>query len=176
MTENEQPVGAICLNWWAKAINTDTGKARRTRAELRRAHTPIAVLGVSVVHDLNQVLIENNYDLRVFGRGGPDKLALLAFALAHVKENLETSAAYQFGAGDPKPLSEIRFNALIRSHASRDLMRPIARALAIIGNKANVYQLSSDLYWWNDKTRTNWCFDYYGAANAKPINEEDVNE
>ena len=36
---------------------------------------------------------------------GPDRLALIAVALAHVKEGRGAAAARRFGAGDPPPLS-----------------------------------------------------------------------
>ena len=51
-------------------------------------------------------------------------------------------------------------------------MRPLVRALRVAKGSANVCQLAADLYWWNDKTRTDWCFDYHGAADAKPTPEE----
>ena len=50
---NDHPsVGEIGLEWWRDAIDSDTGRTRKTKAELRRAGTTLAVLGVSAVHDL----------------------------------------------------------------------------------------------------------------------------
>ena len=48
----------------------------------------------------------------------------------------------------------------------------VARALRLVKGGANVRKLATDLYWWNDRTRADWCFDYHGATDAKPIPEE----
>ncbi len=161
----------ICKLWWDTCIAAETGGARQARAELRRAASVTEALGVSATHELNRRLVSAGFDLRK-RRDGPDRLALIAVALAQMTEDLSRSAAQQFGAGDPKALSGLRFNALIRAKEPRQLFRPLARALRIIKGAANVRRLAADLYWWNDKTRTNWCFDYHGATDAKPTPEE----
>lgn len=171
MSDDHPPVGEIGMRWWRSAIHADTGHARKARAELRRAGTPLAVLGVSAVHDLHRALCDAGHGLHRRA-DGPDRLALIAVALAHVKEP-GAAAARRFGAGDPPPLSPIRFNALIRAEAPRDLIRPLSRALGIIGGGADVRKLAEDLYWWNEQTRTEWCFDYHGAADAKPTLEDE---
>ena len=167
MSNDRPSVGNICANWWHKAINADTGRTRKTRAELRRTDRPLAVLGVEAVHDLNRELDAAGYRLRQ-KPDGPDRLALIAVALAHVKEGRGATAAHRFGAGNRKPLSEMRFNALIRTDTPRELIRPLVRALTIIGGGADVRKLANDLYWWGDKVRTDWCFDYYDASDTKP--------
>ena len=169
---NDQPsVGEICHCWWQEDIAEDIGSARRTRAELRRASTPLEVLGISAVHNLNQKLASEGYRLRNRA-DGPDRLALIAMALASVKKDTKDTAARRFGAGDPKLLNPIRFNALIRAEAPRDLARPLVRALAMIEDGVSVRKLANDLYWWNNNkvcdVRTDWCFDYYGATGAMP--------
>jgi CRISPR system Cascade subunit CasB len=72
------------------------------------------------------------------------------------------------GQGDPKPLSPLRFDRLIRSTDPEALTTQMRRALAVVGHRANVAQLAQDLRWWNDATRARWCFDYYGASFAAP--------
>ena len=168
---NTHSPAEICKVWWDRCIAAETGGAKRARAELRRAAGVTDALGVSATHELNRRLVSAGFDLRK-RRDGPDRLALIAVALAHVTEDLGRSAAQQFRAGDPKVLSSLRFNALIRAKEPRQLIRPLARALRIIKGAANVRRLAADLYWWNDKTRTNWCFDYHGATDAKPTSEE----
>ena len=160
-----------CKNWWSACISVDTGLARQTRAELRRASSVVDALGVSATHELNRRLLEAGCDLRL-RRHGPDRLALIAVALAHVVENLNLTAAQQFGKGNPKALSALRFNSLVRTKEPRQLMLPLTRALKLVQGKANVSRLATDLYWWNDRTRTEWCFDYHGEAKAKPNPKE----
>ncbi len=173
MNDHPRPVGDVCYNWWRSAQASDTGRARKTRAQLRRADTPLAALSVAEVHRLNKALSEAGYGLQT--GDGPDRLALIAVALAHVNDGHGATAPCRFGAGKPPPLSLIRFEALIRTKAPRDLIRPMARALKIIGGKADVRALARDLFYWSECTRTNWCFDYHGAGDARPdtkIDEE----
>ena len=170
MKETHSP-GTVCKNWWVACIAADRGAARQARAELRRAESVTDALAVSATHDLNRRLADAEYDLRK-RRDGPDRLALIAVALAQLTEDLGATAAQRFGSGDPKALSGLRFNALIRAREPRELMRPLARALRIIKGGANVRKLAADLYWWTDTTRTNWCFDFHGARDAKPNPEE----
>ena len=172
MTVN-QSVGATCMSWWAADIAAETGGARRSRAELRRADSAMTALGLSATHELNRRLIDAGHDLRR-RRDGPERLALIAVALAHVAQHKPNdSAAKRFGSGDPKALSGIRFERLIRSKAPAQLLQPLARSLRTVDRAVNVARLATDLYWWNDKVRTDWCFDYHGAAEAKPFSEEE---
>lgn len=170
MSDDHASVGELGMRWWRNAIDADTGRARRTRAALRRADTPLAVLGVSAVHELHGALSEAGHGMH-HRPDWPDRLAVIAVALAHVKDGRGAAAARRFGAGDPPPLSAIRFNALIRAEAPRDVMRPLVRALKVIDGGTDVRRLVKDLYWWNDRIRTEWCFEYYGATDAKPLQQ-----
>ena len=172
MSDSHPSVGDIGMKWWLRAIAADTGHTRKTRAELRRADTPLTALVVSAVHDLNRALKDAGHGLH-HRADGPDRLALIAVALAHVKDGRGAAAARRFGAGDPPPLSSIRFNTLIRTEAPRDLIRPLVRALKIIDGRTDARKLTRDLYWWNERVRTGWCFDYYGVTDAKPLDEDE---
>ena len=156
-------VKTISQGWWAREIAAETGPARKTRAELRRADTPLKALGVSAAHRLNAELSAAGLGLR----RDPARLALIAVALAHVKE-VGPPAAQAFGAGDPPALSPIRFNTLIRATTTEALWRPLTRALAVIKGAAAPGALAADLFYWNEQTRTRWCFDYYGETAAAP--------
>ncbi len=160
-------VNGICQNWWAHEISVETGPSRKTRAELRRADTPLKALGIPAVHRLNAALSAADFPLR----HDPARLALIAVALAHVKEG-GPNVARAFGSGDPPALSPIRFNALIRATTPEALWRPLTRALAVIKGVANPGALAADLFYWNEKNRTRWCFDYYGETTAAPMELE----
>ncbi len=166
MTDDDASVGAICARWWRGAIAGDSGLARMNGAQLRRADGPLAALSVAAVHGLNR-------DLRQAGhRPAPDRLALIGAALAHVTQGQGPRPAQAFGRGEPKPLSPIRFNALIRARETGDLWRPLIRALAMVKGQVNPAALARDIFYWNDSTRTSWCFDYHGEAFATPTSEE----
>ena len=168
---NTPSIAEVCKGWWDTCIAAETGAARRARAELRRAAGVTDALGISATHELNRRLVRAGYDLRQ-RRDGPDRLALITVALAQVAQDRRETTAQRLGAGEPKTLSSVRFNALIRAKEPRQLMRPLVRALQVAKGSANVRRLAADLYWWNDKTRADWCFDYHGATDAKPTLEE----
>jgi len=165
-------VGATCMSWWSTSIAGDTGSSRRSRAQLRRADGTTAALCLATTHDLNLRLLSAGHDLRRRS-DGPDRLALIAVALAHIASSGPDGLAKRFGHGSPPMLSGIRFNALIRAKAPNQLLRPLARSLRLVDRTANVAKLATDLYWWNDQVRTDWCFDYHGAANAEPTSEKE---
>ena len=172
MTETGSP-GAICAHWWHQALGGDDGPARTTRARLRRSTTASQALTIDAVHDLNAQLRAKGF------RPDADQLTLITIALAHVGEAGDLGLATVFGrrAGKDRPraLSEQRFQALIRTTRHGELIAPLRRAMAIVRRaQIAVAPMATDLYHWNENTRTQWCFQYFGAADAAPerISEE----
>ena len=172
MSETGSP-GAICAHWWHQVFGRDDGPARTTRARLRRCTAASEALTIDAVHDLNSRLRAKGF------RPDADRLALVAIALAHVAEAGEPKLATEFGrrAGKDRPraLSEQRFQAVIRTARHAELIVPLRRAMAIVRRVGvAVAPMASDLYFWSENTRTQWCFQYFGAADAAPerISEE----
>ncbi|MBC6428832.1 MAG: type I-E CRISPR-associated protein Cse2/CasB [Cellvibrionales bacterium] len=182
--EKPKDIGTVCKDWWKAAIKKDDGPARKTRAELRRAATPLEALGIPAVHDLYAALVKAGYDLRHHPAGdGPNRLALIAIAIARIDNNSnrrESRLACRLGErgeGDRPRLSEMRFHRLLRAETPHELIRPLSRALQMLkGEKGgvNLSCLADNLYWWNDRVRTSWCFDYFGASAAKPEQLEET--
>jgi len=83
--------------------------------------------------------------------------------LANIRDSHPQSAPARMG----ESLSALRFQTLIRSDTA-GLIRQLRRALVQIDSTANVGRLARDLFFWNDKTRNDWCFAYYGAAAPAP--------
>lgn len=156
MSEPEN-IGAAALGWWSRALN-DRGGGRMARAQLRRCSSPPEALAHPATHDLHAAL-----DGRLRHRA--DTLALIAISLANLRETAPQSAAQRMGAS----LSALRFQRLIRCTDAADLIRPLRRALHQIDGRANVARLAEDLFWWSDRTRNSWCFDYYGEGFADPV-------
>ena len=167
-----QDVGGCCRAWWRKFIDADTGPARATRARLRRARTPVDALAIEAVHDLN---------IRLAGIGktlkhDPARLALIAIVLAHVREGGTGRAAENFGKSKGKSKEEqkqatlgaIRFSALIKCRSPGELITLLPRALKMIDGSADVGKLAGDMFYWGEKVRTDWCFQYYGHSRAAP--------
>jgi len=158
-----EEVNSICQSWWAREISAETGPARKTRAELRRADSALKALGIPAVHRLNAALAAGGFDLR----RDPERLALIAVALAQIREP-GPKVARVIGGGEQPALSPIRFNALIRATTPKALWRPLTRALAVIKGNANPGALAADIFYWSERTRTQWCFEYYGENTATP--------
>lgn len=96
--------------------------------------------------------------------------------MAQVKEHTGAQLAQLMGQGEPKALSPIGFDRLIRTHDPTELAVQLRRSLAVVGQGANVARLAQDLRWWTDATRARWCFDYYGASQAAPDAEQKSEE
>lgn len=165
MSREEKGVGSIAFGWWAEYLEPrDTNpSARALSARLRRAG-PIEILCEPAVHQLAQAL-------HVSGGGREaEKLVRLACLLAEVRERDAASLAHRLGGKEPV-LSRGRFEKLIRAEGENltDLLR---RAIMMAGRRCNVGALARDLWYWNDKTRTDWCFGYFHAD----VPRDDVKE
>ena len=160
----DQEFGTVCLCWWRHLSDRDVGESRADLAQLKRASSVMDALTIPAVHRLNRSLAAVGHDLRT----RPDRLALIAMTLAQVGNHSGPSLARRMGQGDPKPLSTLRFDRLIRTRDVPGLATQLRRALAVTGQGANVARLAQDLRYWTDATRASWCFDYYGASQAAP--------
>lgn len=169
MSEDRSDPGTAAARWWFQALSPDTGAGRLARAKLRSAESPSEVLAVEAAHTLHAGLRAAGHDLRQT----PDRLALVAVALANLKQDDGAEAAARFGtlAGDRPLLAPLRFQGLIRTHEPRALIRPLRRALPQIDHRASVARLARDLLFWGEEVRNRWCFAYYGAAAPTPERE-----
>ena len=168
----QKDFGTICLNWWKVLTNKDIGQSRADLAQLKRANLVADALVIRSVHDLNKSLADGGYNMRRY----PDRLALITMTLAQIKETDRLRLAQIMGLGERKPLSELRFDRLIRVQDPVELAVQLRRALAVVGHRANVARLSQDLFHWNDKTRADWCFDYYGASSVTTETDQSSKE
>ena len=169
---DERDVGGIVIEWYGDSLGRDDGPARAVRARLRRCESPAEALAVAETHSLNERLKE-------FGETPtPDQLALLATTFGRLKGVHGSELAALFGrkaAKDgPRALSELRFQSLIRVRSRRDLMTPLRRSLGVLESDlaCNGRALACDLYFWNERVRNKWCFQYFGAGFAAPNQEE----
>lgn len=163
--------GAAILGWWRRHMRPeeDTAAARALRARLRRADNPVEILAERAVFGLSEDL--------PWLRSRPEALARLATVLAGVKTHRNRRLAAILGAGDSPPLSALRFQRLIRTDAA-GLPTALRRALGMTEGGCDVAALGRDILDWDDpergeKTRIDWCFDYFGAARpAAPLETE----
>ncbi len=171
-------VASVCVKWWYATLGRDDGLARHNRARLRRCMEPMDALLIESVHDLGQRL-----NLAGFKGVNSDKLALVAIGISHVNEsNIKSNKlAELFGCRPskdaPRTLSEQRFQTLIRTTDQRELILPLRRSLALVRhNSVNVGMLASDLFYWGERTRIEWCFQYFGASAMIELEDKENNK
>ncbi len=166
MTE-EKKIGDIVVEWYESALEGDDGAARAARARLRRCGSPVETLAIAETHELYRQFREHGKNPNA------DRLALLATTFARLRDirgcrHLAALFGERAVKVAPRPLSELRFQSLIRCHTHRGLIRPLRRSLAILGSDAacNGRALAKDLYFWNEKVRNHWCCRYFGIPFA----------
>ncbi|KPN62649.1 CRISPR-associated protein Cse2 (CRISPR_cse2) [Aliiroseovarius crassostreae] len=156
--------GAIIKVWWHEHIGErldgrPSGKALGFAARLRRAG-PVEALAMRPVFDLARAL-----DLT-----DPIRVHRIVCVLAHLRGDVAETLAHRLGAGHPPPLSDLRFQRLLRAEGDA-LTTGLIRALPMAGRACNIGALGADLFYWSDRVRTRWIFDYHGAAVPQMLNE-----
>ena len=155
MSDHGQKIRA----WWKRSLDRETARGRALASKLRRGDA-VSVLCEPEVHALAQEL-----EIRDASR-----LVRLVQVLAEVRGDEGSTLAKALGGNDPA-LSHLRFQKLMR--ASNDQIAiGLRRALPLVGYRCNVAALGQDLLFWGEKTRTRWCFDYFGAEAPRSISEE----
>lgn len=168
--------GSVIFNWWNHHIgNRETASSRALAARLNRADA-VGALSEPVVHALMQSLGWRPTPWHV------EALLRVALVLPQVREHSDAGLAQRLGAGDPPPMSTLRFQRLIRADGG-ELVTALRRALPLVDRRCNVAALGRDLIDWgqcDDRVRTRWCFDYFRAiapvvsTESQPSEEETV--
>ena len=140
--------------WWHELKETPGASAA-----LRRCRSPREALLLPQTLSLIRRLGAHD--------GRAERVAALAVILAHVKEDdhrplMRAAGDTRFGKEDAV-VSRPRFRRLISSRDSEELLTNLIRLVAILGGAANVGDLATSLYWWSDRTRTDWAATYYAA-------------
>lgn len=170
MTDTNQ-FGTIVVKWHRQFFGREDGASRAAKARLKRCNSAVEALSVVETHELNAMLKDSNISVNA------DQLALIATTFSRLTALDGNQLAQQFGSrsrkDDPRKLSELRFQSLIRIKAHRELVAPLRRATAVLGTDiaCNAFRLADDLYYWNDDVRRNWCFQYFGSGNSS-LNKE----
>lgn len=161
MTETTRQSGAeIAFDWWRRLNPLDgvqPGAHKAALARIRRAATP------------TEVLLEPEA-LRLVARlpFSPDRAAVLAGVLAHVRETEERSVASAIGRSalddeQSAAMSEGRFRRLMQSRDD-ELMEAMRRLVRLRKACVNVTNLSDAILNWGEPTKRKWIFDYYGVT------------
>lgn len=168
----EKSSRAIIFRWWTVHLgHREMASARALAARLNRADA-VGALSEPAVHTLMQLLgwQPTPWNVQILLR--------LVRVLPMVREHTDAKLAQRLGAGEPPAMSPLRFQRLIRADGE-ELVTALRRALVLVDRRCNVAELGSDLMYWkqrDDRTRTRWCFDYFGAAAPAVLTETPISE
>jgi CRISPR system Cascade subunit CasB len=156
----DSPESQALTAWWRK-LDVNRGD----RAELRRCGTPAEVVFTPAYHRLR-------HDVIRFGAVRDDNLATIAGLAARVKSNaVESTIAEQMasGKGDSSKarVSGLRFRRLLKVKDQEELFLALGRVIALLGGSINLQSMAQSVYFWNDRTRKQWAFDYYSKAPSE---------
>ena len=149
--------GKTLHQWW---IGLDEDRA--SRAVLRRCASVDEVTLSDAYQRFYRYMLACNAWPADAANWQNDKLAAIAGLLALVKTEDTQRLPIKMSelTGDRPLVSELRFRSLLKIEFADDLFVSLRRTLPLIKNKANIYQLANDVYYWGDKTRKEWAYSY----------------
>ncbi len=171
----DTPLGKAIYDF-QRALNDDD---RQTRAQLRRAGDLTSLVLVPGVHRLLHNLQvaageQNQTRLYLHSDRGRLRVAVIAGLLAQVKhhepirDKYRHSTAVLMAQGKKKSdgacVSELRFRRLLQADNLEALYPMLRRTLALMNHKTDIYALAGDVWYWNDRTRRQWAYDYYAKS------------
>jgi CRISPR system Cascade subunit CasB len=157
--DKNSPEMLALATWW-RALNDNRGD----RAELRRCTTLAEVAFTPAYHRLRLAVGK-------FGAPNDDSLALVAGLSARVKSDIADSTfSEQMATGKADGsarVSGLRFRRILKVKESAELFAAMGRVVALLGSSVNLQSLANSVYFWNDKTRKQWAFEYYSKSPSE---------
>ena len=157
----ESHLGKTLHKWW-DGLNED----RASRAVLRRCATIDEVSLSDAYQRFYRYMLACNAWPDDAKNWQNDKLAAIAGLLSLLKaeDTQRLPIKMSESSGDRPLVSELRFRSLLKIETADDLFAGLRRTLPLIDNKANIYQLANDVYYWGDKTKKEWAYSYRWPA------------
>lgn len=157
--DHDSPEAQALIAWWQSLSDN-----RGDRAELRRCSTLAEVAFTPAYHKLR-------LSVGKFGQVHADGLALVAGLAARVKSNVTADTlAEQMATGKSDGLARVsglRFRRLLKIKDREELFTAMGRVVALLGGAVNLQSFANSLYYWNDKTRKQWAFEYYTKSPSE---------
>lgn len=151
---------ATILRAWWESLEREKGE----RAFLRRASYPAEVVFSPAYHRLLSQLWQHDCKVK------REPLAVIAGLATHVKEDTGSVRNIAQQMASPKPggngarLSGLRFRRLLAVNQWEELYPLMIRVIRLLGGRVNLISLANAVYWWNERTRKEWAYDYYSTA------------
>ena len=159
---NDERACEILMTW-----RKELPKHTAARAELRRAQTPLDVAQVGFYHVLIRRLREAGYGVNSYSS---DRVAVAAALIARIRyHNGRSPFAKQMAElrrGTPL-ISKVRLKRILAAEENEDVVRELSSAIRIIGERANIIDLADGVVNWNDRTRRDWLYKYYGNTDIQ---------
>ena len=168
-------MGAIAAAWWRHTCGSDApdsstrARLRRCRNNVEAATEPVALLLARRLGALAPGAHPNDAE-RAIG---------LARVLACVRMEASEAPLRALGwknfpggrteADAKRPrLNETRFRRLLSVSRGEEQVVAFRRLIALMEETANVSALANDFWYWGDRTKQRWAFDYYNARTEAP--------
>jgi CRISPR system Cascade subunit CasB len=152
----DSPLTGELLAWW-RGLERNRGD----RAELRRCADLLQVMQTEAFHGVRQRLIAAG--LSESESHSPRLAAIVALA-AHVKAVSKESLPEAFSSGDKPPVSPLRFRQILEAADDDEHFTRLRRVLPLIDGRANLPTLAADVWYWSDRVRKRWVYDYNWPA------------
>lgn len=149
----DAPATEILIRWW-QGLESDKG----TRSELRRLDQAEAVMlhpAYARLHSQMKKILASQWNWEW-------RLAAVVGLLVHVREPGDAPLARQMGGSDPD-VSELRFRRLLQCQPN-DLFPRMIRILRMLDGKANLTDLITSVFHWNDRVRKRWALEYFAVT------------
>lgn len=169
----DSPAGRLLFDFW-RSLDDD----RQSRAQLRRADGLTQIVLVPAFHRLlNQLRAEISKekpnDGWLHSDSGRLRLAAIAGVLAHIKRHEQLQEPYRSTTAvfmakrkketDSPLVSELRFRRLLQANDMQELYPMLRRTVALVGGVIDVHVMAKDLWFWGDRLRRQWAYDYYAG-------------
>lgn len=159
----DQPLGRVLFSWW-KSL----GDNRGDRAELRRCQSLLEVMMTPAYHHVRRRLADAGLKS---AEGRDDRLALVIGLAAHVNSTFDPAAhhalprlAEAFSEGEKPSISPLRFRQLLGARTDDELFIRLRRVLPLVKERANLFNLANDVFYWGDRVRKRWVYEYHWPA------------
>jgi CRISPR system Cascade subunit CasB len=182
MSETPSPsqVAERARAWWREFQPADErGQPkdgdRAALARLRRCATPAEAM----VEEATLTLFRR-LGLKATDQHRLPQAAVIAMVLAHVRADAEPGAdgfrppavravgRETLESEDSARMSVLRFRRLLAARDDAELALQMRRLAALADGRINVGDLAASLFFWGDRVRQRWTFEYYAAGAAAP--------
>lgn len=161
-----------CISRFHASLDDD----RQARAELKRANTLTEIVLIPAYHAFLHTL-SSALDEQTGGKYPAHsdrnrlRIAAITGLLAHTKSHVTLQDQHQHTIAtqmaQPKKnsqgpcVSDLRFRRLIQEADISTLYPMLRRTLSLTGNAVDIHALAADIWFWSDRRRRQWAYDYY---------------